>query len=297
MKNKKKTQLRPVRNILLAALVVTGIVMMIAHLSGNKRVHKMNIVGFNGPVEWLGKSYVKNLEFKVPAYYQDFVASKAPQKVRPEYSPVIILTYLNGELEWLGTGSVRHFANDTNEYVFTAGHLFDSDTVGTNIFLYLDLYDPEGRCWGIDHIKQSSEISGIKLTADDPREVDIAVCRKGPITLIPGYSKAFKSKSQKEYGKFANLTEDIKLTSLVSGRTYNAIGWFKEFKDQTGQGVPIPYLTFDYLSRSGESGTGFISSDNALYVLLGSTSDQSAQNKWTRKPSIGVSRATRIEFH
>ena len=297
MRNKKKPRRRLVRNLLLAALAMTVIVTISVYWSGDKLSPKLNLVGFNGPVEWIGKPYVQNLRFKTPAYYQDFVASKAPQKVSSEYCPVIILTYLNGELEWLGTGSSRHLANDTNEYVFTAGHLFDSDTVGTNIFLYLDLYDPEGRCWGIDHIRQSNEIGGVKLADDDPREVDMAVCRKGPITLIRGLSKAFKNRSQEEFGKFANLVEDIKLTSIVSGRTYNAIGWFKVVRDQTGDGVTIPYLIFDYSSRSGESGTGFIGSDNALYILLGSTPDQSVQNKWVRKPNIGISRAARVEFH
>ena len=300
MKKKKKTEQRSVRNpvlAILATLVFVVIVVAGIYLTRNKPTPTFNSVGFNGPITWLGKAYVENLTFKKPTYYMDIVASKSPKKVNSEYSPVMILTYLNGELEWLGSGTTLHFAHDTNEYIFTAGHLFDSDTVGTNVFLYFDLYDPKGRCWGIDNIKHSSHIDGIKLDADDHREIDVALCRKGPITLVPGLSKAFKYKEQKSYGKFADLIEDIKLTSIVSGRTYNAIGWFNELKDETGMGVPIPYLTFDGLSRSGESGAGFVGSDKALYILLGSVPIKTVEGRWIRKPRIGVSRAIRIEFH
>ncbi len=291
----RKQSMRIVWIMIISVILCIGAYVAIKYRPVNANPPK---VGFAGPKSMLGKPYVKNLTFKAPPYYWEILKTKATKKVDINFTEVHLFTYMEGEIQWLGTGTSYIDNSDGKEYILTVGHLFDIDFVGTNIFLFCDINDPEGRCYGIDHITKSDEVkrSGDMPSADS-REVDAAICRKGLITLIPGYSHIVRDSNSTEEDVFSESDKpSLVLTSLVSGISYPMLGVGHKL-GKPGQKT-IPFLVFDYQSKPGESGTGFIGSDKAVYVLMGSLGRaQYSMTGLKREPLIGATRAMMFNFN
>ncbi len=240
----------------------------------------------------LGQTVVSNATVSAIPKYANLLREVSTNKVSPKFSPVHIYVYSGGRIIWWGSGTA--YTDRGNEWVLTAGHLFGTNTVGTNLFFYSKVQEKVHRLCGIQKVFGSSS-DNVKRDKDfdQKTEVDVALALHGPATPIEPFSGM--AKPTQESSQFFTLgNTNLLLTSLLSNKTYRplAIGM-----NGTPGKATSKFVVFDYRAIEGESGSGFLGNDGFIYLLVGTSADVSME-KYFRKNGAhftnGISRALMI---
>lgn len=242
--------------------------------------------------ELLGKTVVSNAVLSASAEYTNVLDAVSFDKVSPRFTPVHIYTCSSNKMVWRGSGTA--YMDKGREWVLTAGHLFNANFAGTNLFFYSKIQEKFGRLYGIQKVFGSSSAS-VKRDKDFDQnvEMDVALAMHGPATPIEPFSTIVKQ-TQESNQLFALGNTNLLFTSLLRNKVYRplAIG-----VNGTPGKVVSKFVIFDYKAIPGESGSGFLGNDGALYLLTGSTTDTGVAND-LKKVGIhvtnGVSRALMI---
>lgn len=193
--------------------------------------------------------------------------------VHARYRPVHLFTLkTSGEWLWAGSGTLILDSRGNPYKIITAGHIF-----GTNYrkgyYAYQVLVPKE------EIIREIS--AGLPLvrknTPSGSIGEDIAVLTPGSKQLIGSFSKHFGGVSNEARDVVLNplsLMRKKELISLTTGERVKILGDGK-FKDKKyGNG----FSALGYEAENGESGSGFVDDQGALFVLSGSSpvNDQTA---------------------
>lgn len=138
--------------------------------------------------------------------------------------------------------------------IVTSAHLFERAS-GTNLYFYREL-QPHG-----NERKPIASIESIEGATQFKDEVDIALCVPGPARPIVGFS-SFRSGQFETYQneKWITLSDHILIRCLTTGEQTYCVGQMER--------MPA-YFLLSYDSLPGESGTGFVSEKDELFVWKG----------------------------
>lgn len=183
---------------------------------------------------------------------ESYVTSKIGRYRNDKFVPVTVYqkTNFKGTANFVGMGSLFLLNNTVS--IITSEHLFNKENKNS-FFFCKNIFTKE-----IYDIKQIT-MTGYELL-DEP--ADIVLLEIGKTKKI---NHVFRENIR------VSLIEDSdesgkNLTSLLTGQQTKIIAEAiaKEGKYRTR------YLVIDYLSRKGESGTGFVDDENNIYILKGS---------------------------
>jgi len=178
------------------------------------------------------------------------------ERIESRFDPVLIYKLLGDEIgSFAGCGSLFYGSN--GKQILTVEHLFPASN-GKHVYAYrlLRSADVSG-VYGIEEILHTGQ-----EVAGGPS--DVVILKTGIPRMITGFS-IHNLEPKYEVNHIMTPITNYWITSLVSGERVRVFAGVRTSKDQMG----FDYVLLDYVSTPGESGTGFITDEDSIFVLKG----------------------------
>lgn len=190
---------------------------------------------------------------------EEYVIGKLRETdMKSRFAPVQIYRIDGSGAFFAGSGS--YFVGSNGEQVITSEHLFPKE-FGNALFAFRKLRPFEQEIThGISKILHRSP----ELALNPGETPDVVILQAGTTNSIECYSDRVLDigSESSEHSEMRKIEEKITVRSLVSGEPVRIVGLVRSKFDRGMQ-----YVLLEYESTPGESGTGFVTTNDDLYVL------------------------------